>query len=66
MVEKVIRANRFEVVDDEGNPRMVLTAEQDTSNLTLVNRGGKEVAKLLVSEDDSPILVMFDQGGRTE
>ena len=35
MVEKVIRANRFEVVDDEGNPRMVLTAEQDPQTLRL-------------------------------
>ena len=64
MVEEVVRARRFEVVDGKGNPRMVLTAEEDASNLTLVNRAGKEVAKLIVDEDDSPILALFDQGGR--
>ena len=64
MVEDVIRARRFEVVDAKGNPRVVLTAEEDTSNLTLVNRAGKEVAKLIVDEDDSPVLALFNQGGR--
>ena len=64
MVKDVIRARRFEVVDSKGNPRMVLTAEEDASNLTLVNGDGKEVARLFVSEKGSPFFILNDQAGK--
>jgi hypothetical protein len=64
MVEEVIRAKRFEMVDDEGQARVVLGTQDETSGLMLLDSNGQSVAELAVSDDTgSAMLSLYDERG---
>ena len=64
MAEEVIRANRFEVVDVEGRPRVVLGTQGETSGLVLLDGNGQSVAELAVGDEaGSTSLTLYDLRG---
>ena len=64
MAEEVIRANRFEVVDGEGRPRVVLGTQGETSGLVLLDGNGQSVAELAVGDDTGATsLSLYDLRG---
>ena len=64
MVEEVIRARRFEVVDGGGKIRAVLGAQSETAGLMLLDGSGQNVAELAVSDDiGGTTLTLYDLRG---
>ena len=64
MAEEVIRANRFEVVDGEGRPRVVLGTQGETAGLVLLDGNGESVAELAVGDETgSTSLSLYDMRG---
>ena len=64
MAEEVIRAKRFEVVDGEGRPRVVLGTQRETSGLVLLDGNGQSVAELAVGDETgSTSLSLYDLRG---
>ena len=64
MVEEVIRAKRFEVIDDAGRPRVIVGTQQEASGLMLLDGNGQNVAELAVSaEMGSTTLSLYDLRG---
>ena len=64
MVEEVIRARRFEVVDGGGKVRAILGAQDESSGLMLLDDNGQSVAELAVSDElGSTTLSMYDLRG---
>lgn len=60
--ERVIRANRFLVEDENGKPRVTLTVSKDGPKLILMDK--KPRATLGVNKD-GPVLDMLDENGKT-
>ena len=61
-VPKVVRAQRFEVVDSKGKRRASLSLGADGSPaLNLLDKHGKARAALSVGADGSPALALFDK-----
>ncbi len=64
MVEEVIRAGRFEVVDDGGKVRAILGAQNETAGLMLLDGNGQNVAELAVSDEfGGTTLSLYDLRG---
>ena len=64
MAEEVIRAKRFEVVDGEGRPRVVLGTQGQTAGLVLLDGNGQSVAELAVNDEmGSTTLSLYDLRG---
>jgi hypothetical protein len=66
MDHDVVRARRFELVDDEGRTRAVLTAEADTHlvGIHIANAAGRPAASMGLDPDqDFPIITLRDPGG---
>ena len=64
MVEEVIRAKRFEVVDDAGRPRVIIGAQAEASGLMLLDPNGQSVGELAVSDElGSTTLSLYDLRG---
>ena len=64
MVEEVIRAKRFEVIDNEGRPRVIIGAQAEASGLMLLDPNGQSVAELAVSDElGSTTLSLYDLRG---
>ena len=60
-VQSVVKAERFEVVDKDGNVRAFLTTLEDgRPTLNLLDEKGESRAWLLLSNDGSPRLVLMD------
>ena len=65
MVEDVIRAKRFEVVDDEGRPRVIVGAQPTAAGLLLLDANGSTVAELAVSDEHGAVaLTLYDLRGQ--
>jgi len=63
--EKVLQAERFEVVDQAGKLRAALgTASDGSPSLTLADQAGKSRATLGIASDGSPGLQLYDQAGQ--
>lgn len=61
-VQPVVRAERFEVVDKDGNVRAFLTTLEDGSpTLNLLDENGESRAWMLLSNDGSPRLILMDE-----
>ena len=58
--EKVIRANKFIVEDQNGKPRVILAVNRDRPSLTMADQNGKTRTNLSV-ETNGPSLEMYDQ-----
>ena len=64
MVEEVIRAKRFEVIDDAGRPRVIVGTQEEASGLMLLDGNGQNVAELAVSDEmGSTTLSLYDLRG---
>ncbi len=64
-VTNMIRAMRFEVVDDQGKTRAVLGQKPDgRTGLWLDNATGKDLVGLVVGTDDSEGLVLCNAAGK--
>ena len=64
MVEEVIRAKRFEVVDGAGRPRVIIGTQEEASGLMLLDPNGQNVAELAVSDElGSTTLSLYDLRG---
>lgn len=61
-VHKVVRAERFEVVDQNGKARVTLGADKDGSGLTLWDEKGTPHASLAATKNGSG-LVLHDEKG---
>ena len=65
-VAKVVRAERFEVVDAKGNVPAVLTSDETGATwLALRDEAGKPRASLNVHRDGNPVLSLSDEAGKT-
>ena len=62
-VHKVVRAEKFEVVDQKGKTRAILAAYKPGPALMLYDEDGKERAGLAVG-DNGPRLVFWDEKGK--
>ncbi|UCG17252.1 MAG: hypothetical protein JSV19_04315 [Phycisphaerales bacterium] len=63
-VEMVMRANAFEVVDDQGVPRVVLRMSADGSpTIELRDKSGKARGEFKLSPDGSPSINLLDKNG---
>jgi hypothetical protein len=65
---KVLRAQRFELVNEKGEARAVLDLSKPvrgnvTPGLVLIDRKGKPRAGFTLGDDDIPALVLFDKNG---
>ena len=64
MVEEVIRAKRFEVIDDAGRPRVIIGAQAEASGLMLLDPNGQSMGELAVSDElGSTTLSLYDLRG---
>ena len=67
MDHDVVRARRFEIVDDRGRTRAILTAEDDSHlvGIHIANAEGRPAASmgLAPSQDSSPIITLRDPAG---
>jgi hypothetical protein len=64
-VQEVVRAKRFEVVDDQGRSRALLSVLPDGSpGLTLYDGAGKQRAGLGLLPDGTPRLALHDAAGK--
>ena len=65
-VAKVVRAERFEVVDAKGKVSAILTTDEAGATwLALRDAAGKSRASLNVHSDGNPVLSLTDEAGRT-
>jgi hypothetical protein len=63
MAEDVIRARRFEVVDDEGQVRLLLDAEGgEAAGVAIFDREGRNRAGFGILLDGSAAVVLKDEG----
>ncbi len=64
-VPTVIRAGRFQLVDENGSDRAVLTVDKDGPSLTLLDENGNDRALLYMFREDEPGLLLLDENGKT-
>jgi len=65
LTAKVVRAEKFEVVDTKGRVRIVLETLLDAPCLRLYDEASKIRAALWVSLGGSPSLWLYDEAGKT-
>ena len=62
--EEVVRAKRFELVDENGEVRAVLGFTKGASALWLCDENGNARVALKVAPDGSPVLTFANQAGK--
>lgn len=60
-VEKVIRANKFEVVDNQGRTRAIFTEVTSGAGLAIFDEKGKTQILLSMDKETGPALILHDE-----
>jgi hypothetical protein len=62
---KELRAHTLRIVDQEGNDRIVLTAEPKVPDMIFFDPSGKSRLTLDIADDHKPVLSFFESGRET-
>ena len=63
-IHPIVRANRFELVDENGKKRAELRADKDAVSLNLFDESGELRAGLGVLEEEGPALTLTNENGK--